>query len=157
MTALPGISDRWKWIIGFGVASLALSGLERARRIHKLHQSETWPISYGQINETTVHETKYETTLTLQYSYPAPTEPYPIPAEFRKEFPSSGDALTWADALNGKAIPVRYNPSNPWKSVLWDSDLQPIVDAWPTPHPPMDARPQGAGIIRWVKEVISWL
>jgi hypothetical protein len=151
MMAMQEISDRWKWIIGLGIASLALSGLERLRRVYKLHQSETWPISYGQVNETSVHEARYETLLIIQYSYPVPTESYAIPAEFRKEFSSSQDAWIWAEALNEKAIPVRYNPSNPWKSILWDSDLQPIVDALPLPNPLTDARPGPKGVTRWFK------
>lgn len=67
--------------------------------------------------------------LTVRYSYPVPDEPYPIPAEFQKEFLLPEEAYQWADALDQKGIPVHYDPGNHWKSLLWETDLQPIVEA----------------------------
>ena len=39
------------------------------------------------------------------------------------------EAQRWADALCDRAVPVRVNPANSWKSQLLDFDLELIVKA----------------------------
>src|SRR5215469_5331439 len=72
---------------------------------------------------------EHEARLKMRYFYTLPEQPYPIPAEFWKEFSRRSEAERWADALFGKTIPVRVDPKNPWKSQLWDSELEAIVTA----------------------------
>jgi hypothetical protein len=126
---LPQILEEWKMPFILASISFALSGLAKAYRVSKRRQSETWSTSYGLVTKATVHEMKHESLLRISYSYPVPEEPYPIPSEFEMDFPSSDEAGMWAEALSGKTIPVRFNPANPWKSVLWDSDLRAVVHA----------------------------
>ena len=92
-------------------------------------RAQNWPVSYGRITKAAVFHRKNEITLTLSYYYPVADEPYPIPAEFEKEFHSGEQAQAWADALNDQMIPVRVNPANSWKSVLMDSELESVVRA----------------------------
>jgi hypothetical protein len=135
--SLPRTLGEWKWPLVVAAASLAISGLERAWSAYKQRRSGTWPISYGHITKTAVHQSEYESILTLEYSYPVPDEPYPIPGEFLKQFSLPEQAWAWAEALRDKNIPVRFSPSNAWKSVLVDFDLETVANASP-PLPPAD-------------------
>ncbi len=117
----------WKVLVTIAVGMAVVSACERAWRTHRFRKSETWPISQGFVVETSVHQGKHEAVLTICYSYPVPNEPYPIPAEFQKEFVLAEEANHWADALDQRNVPVHYDPSNRWKSVLWETDLAPIV------------------------------
>jgi hypothetical protein len=119
----------WKWPLVIVGISFLLSILERAWRAHKQRRSQTWPVSHGQITKAAVHQAKHESILTLWYSYLVPNEPYPVPAEFQKEFYSVDEARKWADALSNATVPVRFDPANPWKSQLSESDLATIVQA----------------------------
>ena len=121
-------TDGWEFIACAAVVFLCLV-LEELWRFHRQARSQTWPLKFGQVSKAAVHQDKHECTLTLWYSYPASDEPYPIPAEFQKKFYSLEEAQRWADALCDKAIPVRVNPANSWKSQLLDSDLELIVIA----------------------------
>jgi hypothetical protein len=96
---------------------------------YKKRRSQTWPICQGQVNEAKIFHDKYGITLTLNYSYPAPDEPYPIPAEHQMTLGSEEAAERYADALSNKVIPVRVDPTNSWRSQLWNSDLDAIVEA----------------------------
>jgi hypothetical protein len=122
-------AGEWKWplvIVGLG---FLLSLLERAWRAHMERRSQVWSMSFGQITKVAVHQTKYEAILTIWYSHPVPNEPYPIPAEFQKTFLLIEEANRWADALSNATIPVRFDPSNPWRSQLWESELKSKVEA----------------------------
>ena len=92
-------------------------------------RADTWPVTTGQVSETAVSQGEHEARLKMRYYYTLPEQPYPIPAEFWKEFSRRSEAERWADALFGKTIPVRVDPKNPWKSQLWDSELEAIVTA----------------------------
>jgi L-rhamnose mutarotase len=117
----------WKVLLtlALGIAVLAL--LEETGRRYKRRRSQPWPMLTAQITQATIHTDKYESTLTLQYSYYVPDEPYPIPAEYQKQFYDEQKANCWADALRDKNVPVRVDPANSWRSQLWDSDLELIV------------------------------
>ena len=88
----------------------------------------SWPIRYGTVTDVDVSKGMRRSSLTLHYSYPVPDEPYPIPAKCEFEVVTA-DALRWAEALDGKAIPVRVNPEKSGQSQLLLSDLEPIVQA----------------------------
>ena len=123
-------SGEWIWAIGiagaWGLFEYFAGTLWRKR---KEVRAQNWPVSYGRITKEAVFHRKNEITLTLSYYYPVADEPYPIPAEFEKQFYSSEQAQAWADALNDQMIPVRVNPANSWKSVLMDSELESVVRA----------------------------
>jgi hypothetical protein len=123
-------SGEWIWAIGiagaWGLLEYFAGTLWRKR---KEVRAQNWPVSYGRITKAAVFHGKHEITLTLSYYYPVADEPYPIPAEFQKEFYSGEQAQAWADALSDQMIPVRVNPANSWKSVLMDSELENIVRA----------------------------
>jgi hypothetical protein len=119
-------------LIGIGIAVIGVAGLDRLWHIHRRRKSETWPTAHGVVTETEVHKGHDNVVLTVRYSYPVEDEPYPIPAEFQKTFPllrNEKQAQAWAEALDKKHIPVRFDPRNHWRSLLWDSDLEPIVNA----------------------------
>ena len=123
-------SGEWIWAIGiagaWGLFEYVAGTLWRKRREVR---AQNWPVSYGRITKAAVFHRKNEITLTLSYYYPVADEPYPIPAEFEKQFYSSEQAQAWADALNDQMIPVRVNPANSWKSVLMDSELESVMRA----------------------------
>lgn len=127
------ISGDWWAVIASALILFLSSILEKYWRLHRQARSQTWPLIYGQVSRAAVFRGKYDATLTLWYSYPAPDEPYPIPAEFQKDFSSVDEAQLWADVLFDKTVPVRVNPLNSWKSQLWDCDLEAIVKST-VPH-----------------------
>jgi hypothetical protein len=121
--------DEWKWPLIIAGIFFLLSLWDKAWHTYRQRRAQAWPISYGQITAVTVHHTKHEFMLKLWYSYPVPDEPYPVPADFQKEFYLVEEASRWADALCDKTVPVRVDPANSWKSQLLDSDLVTIVEA----------------------------
>jgi hypothetical protein len=100
-------------------------------RGYRQRRSTGWPVAYGLITKASTFRAKFETTLTLEYSYPIAEEPYTVAAEFQKPFDTSEEAQSWARVLSGKNVPVRVNPRNPWKSQLADSDLESIGQSIP--------------------------
>ncbi len=126
-------NDSFAWLkhltVGGGaVWVLAKLAWSFFHRVSNENVSLSWPIRYGTVTDIDVSKGTRRSTLTLHYSYPVPDEPYPIPAKFEIEVVTA-DALQWAEALDGKTIPVRVNPENSWKSCLLLSDLEPIVQA----------------------------
>jgi hypothetical protein len=113
-----GIAGAWaifEWLLG------------TAWRNRKQAGAHSWPVVIGRITKATVFSGKHDVTLTLSYSYPVTDEPYPIPAEFEREFYRTEDAQAWADALDDQMIQVHVNPKNAWKSLLLDSELEGMV------------------------------
>ena len=117
----------WKVFLGIALLVLLSELLKPYWLRHRQDRAQTWTVTSGQVTEAAVFRERYEVTLTLRYSYTICDEPYPIPGEFQKQFASPVEAEQWADALCDKAIPVRVNPENPWRSQLWDSELEAIV------------------------------
>lgn len=125
--ASMNISLDWKAVIGIAAFLFLNEQFEKLWRRYRQSRAQIWPVTVGRVLEAAVFRGKHEVTLTLRYSYAIPDEPYPIPAEFQKQFLSPSEAELWADALSGQPIPVRVNPKNVWKSQLWDSELEAIV------------------------------
>ncbi|MGO9306352.1 MAG: hypothetical protein ACLP3R_22060 [Candidatus Korobacteraceae bacterium] len=128
----PAISS-FDWLrhltVGGGAIWILVDIASRVfRKVGKESVGLSWPIAYGTVTDVDVSKGIRRSCLTLQYSYPVPDEPYPTPAEFEIEVVSA-EANRWAEALDGKTIPVRVNPENCWKSQLLLSDLEPIVQA----------------------------
>ncbi len=117
----------WRIVLACAVLVCLYALFERYWRLYRQARASTWAVVTGQVLEATTFEDKYETTLTLRYSYHVPDEPEPVLSEFQKQFYDVTEAERWADALCDKFIPVRVNPRNPWRSQLWDSELKGIV------------------------------
>jgi hypothetical protein len=81
-----------------------------------------------------VYQARYESILTVSYSYPLPNDPGSAFGEFQREFDSVEEAEKWADALANRTVPVRFDPTNFWNSELPESDLKATVEAT-TPAP----------------------
>jgi hypothetical protein len=99
------------------------------RRTHKQRRSLSWPASNGRITKVVVHRAKYESILTVSYSYPLPDDPGSAFGEFQREFDSVEEAEKWADALTNRTVPVRFDPTNFWNSELREPDLKTVVEA----------------------------
>ena len=97
-----------------------------------LHRrSEHWPSVYGTCTLAGVNKDNDRFDLKVLYSYHAPGERYADAGEFHKDFTDEVEAGRWADGLTEKAIPVRYNPTKSGQSILWDSELEGVVNGDP--------------------------
>jgi hypothetical protein len=128
MTSLRLPGDWWVLLI-IAAGVVVLSVAEQLVRRYKQRRSQSWATLSAQITQATIHEGKHDWTLTLQYSYTVPDEPYPIPTEYQKQFYDEEEAKRWADALRDKHVPVRVDPANPWRSQLSESDLK-LIAGW---------------------------
>lgn len=121
------------------VAAFGLATLQRAWKSYQQRRGETWPISYGRILSTGVETQGNAVVLKAPYSYRVANQAYG--ATFKKVFSDSDEAKSWEKALAGKEVPVRYDPNKPSRSVIWESDLQPMVQSaapiLPEEFPPM--------------------
>lgn len=120
-------STEWKAAIVCALIAFLYLLFDQYLRSRAQARARTWPVLYGQVSKAAIYEGKHEVTLTVWYSYQIPDEPQPVLAEFQKEFFSLEEAERWADNLCEKAVSVRVNPANPWKSQLLDSELEAIV------------------------------
>ena len=130
-------SPSWQWELGGLVLSLGAAALTKAVREYQRKRSETWPISYGRIASATADESDSHVTLKADYSYSVGNESYG--GTFKKIFANVDEANAWAEALRGLQVAVRYDPDKPSRSRVWESDLQPMVQASAGWRPPRDA------------------
>jgi uncharacterized protein DUF3592 len=107
--------------------AFALAGVQRVWRHYQLSRSETWPISYGSIDRATVDGEQKSIKLALIYTYRVGEERFT--GTFRKTFLDHDEANRWAEALSKKQVAVRYDPAQPSRSQLRESDLEPMVQA----------------------------
>lgn len=124
---LGHISTEWKAAIVCALIAFLYLLFDQYLRARAQARAQAWPVAYGKVSKTAIHEGKHKVTLTLWYSYQLPDEAQPVLAEFQKEFFSLEEAERWADNLFDKTVFVRINPANPWKSQLLDSELEVIV------------------------------
>jgi hypothetical protein len=117
----------WKWDLFGLLGGLGVAALQKVWRDSRQRRSETWPISYGRINDVDVDSKDKKTTLELHYSYRVNSETYV--GSFRKDFDDPDEAHGWAKALDGKQVAVRHNPDKDSASQLRETDLEPMVKA----------------------------
>ncbi len=125
--SVSGDRSQWLWELVAVTASLALAGLQRAFRSYQRRRSETWPISYGRILSASADEKDKSIILKAAYGYSANSQSYG--GTFKKTFTDLDEADGWAEALRGKQVAIRYDPNKPSRSQVWESDLEPMVQA----------------------------
>jgi hypothetical protein len=111
--------------------AILVAGVKAAWHAYLHRLSQHWPTVYGTCTLAEVSGKNDNFHLRLLYSYNAPGERYADSGESQKDFSGEDEAQAWAEALREKTIPVRYNPTKPGKSVLWDSELEAIVEGSP--------------------------
>src|SRR2546430_6071826 len=130
-------SPSWQWEVGGLALSLGAAGLTKVVREYQRRRSETWPTSHGRIASASVEETESQTKFQADYTYSVGTESYA--GKFKKTFTDIDEANAWAEALHGVQVAIRYDPDKPSRSRIWESDLQPIVQASAGWRPPQQA------------------
>jgi hypothetical protein len=117
----------WSWdLLGLLVA-FSVAAAQRMWRGYLDRRSETWPISYGRIDRVSVDEHDKGTKVRCTYSYSVGTERFT--GQFQKRFEGSEEGNAWADAVDKKQVPIRYDPGNPSRSQLREVDLEPLVQS----------------------------
>ncbi|HUM06966.1 MAG TPA: DUF3592 domain-containing protein [Terriglobales bacterium] len=106
-------------------AALVLAGVQKLWRSYRLSRSQTWPLTHG----TTLRSESEDGKLKVFYSYGVGESSFQ--GEFEKKFRDTSEAEWWAEALTKKQVAVHYDPNNPQRSELWESDLMPIVQSLP--------------------------
>jgi hypothetical protein len=109
------------------VVPASVVGIRVVWHFLKQLNSDDWPIIQGKCTFAGVEENDNQIQLKVLYCYQLPTEKYPTCAAYYKDFFNRDDAQQWAKALHERDVPVHYNPRNPDKSNLSDSDLQSLV------------------------------
>ena len=133
-------SLRWE-LVGLAL-SLGAAALTKAVREYQRRRSETWPLSYGRIASASADESDSQVKLIAGYIYSVGSDSYA--GKFKKIFTDVDEANAWAEALRGVQVGIRYDPDKPSRSRIWESDLQPIVQASAGSRPP-SAAPELSG------------
>jgi hypothetical protein len=111
-----------KWPLAF-VAGWAAIYLRRWRKGRIENAAQGWPSIEGLIisaEATRVSKTS-RFIVTLKYSYFLSEYHY---GEYIHDFPREADAKEFAIQLRNKRVQIRYNPSNPDKSILEQSVVE---------------------------------
>jgi hypothetical protein len=130
-------SPSWQWEVGGLALSLGAAALTKVVREYQRRRSETWPTSHGRIASASVEESESQVKLKADYTYSVGSESYA--GKFKKNFTDVDEANAWAEALDGMQVAIRYDPDKPSRSRIWESDLQPIVQASAGWRPPREA------------------
>jgi len=115
----------FKYVFGF-VAAWGAIYLRRWRKSRSEESAQGWPSVEGNISDGKVkpipHTSRY--LASLEYTYFV--EEYRL-GEYTHEFSKKSDADDFVRQLKGKRVHIRYNPSNPDKSVLEQSVIEQLV------------------------------
>src|SRR5512141_2774375 len=124
---------RLNWDLVGLAAGFAAAGVQKLWRGYRERRSDTWPISYGTIDRVDVVTEQKKNKVKFFYRYGVGSESFT--GSFEKSFEVTDDGVAWANALDRKQVPVRYDPANPSRSQLREIDLVPMVQAASPPRP----------------------
>lgn len=143
---------RWNSdLVGLAVG-LAVAGFQKFWRVRREQRAETWPVCYGRVNRGSVDSENQKAKLKCFYTYRVGAESFV--GSFQKTFEDADEAHAWADALDNQQVAVHYDPSNPSRSQLRETDLRPIVQA---AAPMRLVGTPAAAISAWERMLISAL
>lgn len=81
-----------------------------------------WPSATGEVQAAVVKKSQHGTWVEVSYRYFAIQE-YRY-GKYRRHFRNKAAAQTFADAIRGRSIQVRFRSDKPQESVLLEQDLQ---------------------------------
>ena len=105
--------------------AFGLAGVQRLWRGYQERRAQTWPMAYGRIDRVSLDTEHKKVTLKCYYTYRVEQESFV--GSFKRTFEDPDEAEVWQDALQKKQIAAHYDPRNPSRSQLRESDLEPIV------------------------------
>ncbi|MGH9642334.1 MAG: hypothetical protein ACRD3Q_07895 [Terriglobales bacterium] len=113
-----------------GLGAFAIAGAQSAWHAFRRWESEDWTTVDGQVTLTEVTKKHDQFRLRLLYWYKVPGQKEASNGEYTKDFDDDDEttATQWTTQLRDSTIRVHCNPSKPDDSLLWDSDLQAVVD-----------------------------
>lgn len=137
----------WPWIVYVWILIVAIGQIPALWRKWRAHSSRSWPQASASIDSTHLdggrsfwqtNRSSNQVRAELNYSYSVGGSNYV--GKFVNLLDSEDEALEFVRDLRGSVTTVHYNPSNPRKSFLLESDVQSILHARPpaqqTPTPP---------------------
>jgi Protein of unknown function (DUF3592) len=105
--------------IAAGAAVVLLrNGWQRVRE----NRAAMWPSASGEVQSAEVKRSQHGAFVVLSYRYYAQGE-YRS-GKYRRSFRRKAAAQTFADAIRGRTIQVRFQEDKPGVSVLLERDLQ---------------------------------
>jgi len=134
------------------LGAFAIAGAQSAWHAFRRWESEDWTTVDGQVTLAEITEKHDQFRLRLLYWYKLPGQTYGSDGEYTKNFDKDDEATAtqWATRLRDSTIRVRYNPSKPHDSLLWDSDLQAVVDGG-SPSAEYGDTPAADELLGWEK------
>jgi Protein of unknown function (DUF3592) len=124
----PSASSDWIWDVLPLVAAFAAATLQRASSSYQSYRGEAWPIACGLVTSASFDVQGNARVLRVEYSYRVENTSYR--GWFKKTFHQDDEAESWKDALSGEQVIVHYDSRKPSRSLLMESDLRPMVQAF---------------------------
>jgi len=110
-------------LLFFGGLAVAILAVFEARRRFVVRRAESWPEVPGTIESGEVSGIRswpeWKSSFTARVNYSYRVEDNWLAGQVKRRFNDEQKAWNFVDQLRGKAILVRYKPSEPGKSVIW--------------------------------------
>ncbi|HTV16469.1 MAG TPA: DUF3592 domain-containing protein [Acidobacteriaceae bacterium] len=114
LTSFNLFHNFWPYLLG------AAGGQQIWQKLRQ-RRAAAWPSADGEVQHTNVeHKNGY--LVTLEYRYFARSQYHY--GKYTRRFRGKKDAETFADALHGRHIQVRYQEDKPEVSVILEDDLR---------------------------------
>ncbi len=118
---LAPLAGTFHYFIALIVGAVVVAFRKYMQRVRE-NQAAMWPSADGQVQTATVKKSQYGSWVELSYRYYA-RQQYRY-GKYRRHFARKAAAQTFADAIRGRSIQVRYRDDNPNESVVLEQDLQ---------------------------------
>jgi hypothetical protein len=126
----------WPWMIYVWVALLVGGWLLSSWRWLKSRRATGWPIADGRIESTEVAKPNFSFTTKRGYYVAQLGYSYSVAGSihsgvYKREFPTKPAADDFVRDLKGKAVAVRYHPSEPSRSTALEPDIEAVLQNRP--------------------------
>ncbi len=131
MATMPAIRDLWHhlapiagtfhYFFAFVIGAAAVAIRKYMQRVRE-NRAAMWPSADGQVQSATVKKEQHGCWVEVSYRYYAQQE-YRY-GTYRRHFARKAAAESFAEAVRGRDVQVRYRDDKPSDSVLLEQDLQ---------------------------------
>jgi hypothetical protein len=109
------------YFIALAIGAVVVAVRKYLQRLRE-NQAAMWPSADGQVQTATVKASQYGSWVEVAYRYYARQEYHY--GKYRRHFARKKAAQSFADAIRGRSIQVRFSEDKPAESVVLEQDLQ---------------------------------